>query len=521
MQKQHGQADYFVDGKIGYPASLGAEEIRPADAPPTDERANEVKAAARPQLRFGRMFKDLERPPENDDGLVALGQAMMDSPDFGDNLSLPAGYTYLAQFIAHDVSFEKNNNIPAGPVAAGNAIQLRTPSLDLDSLYGEGPKTKSSSHLYDGARFKIGETKADFFGDANRRYANDLYRENDENPHEPLIADLRNDDNLAVAQTHVAFLKFHNKVVERLSDEGFSGDILFEEAKEKVIRHYQWIVLNDLLPKIIDEDVLRKAHESSSDLVPDQAKGSFMPVEFSLAGFRLGHSMLRATYEWNRVFQSPTRGDRRVAKFADLIHQTGFRAETLGKGKNLGSPWIIDWTRFYDFTGHNGIATNPKFNWAKKIDTTLAADLKHFDMFLKHITDERFRSLAVADLVRGSRMQLPTGQAVAERIKLPCMRAADILEGPHMEVLRKHGFHKKTPLWYYILKEAEFYRGGQRLGPVGSFIVAETLVNLIRASRISIIRGNPWRPDLGQIMPDRFGMTDLLVFANVVNPLGS
>ncbi|HEX8089254.1 MAG TPA: hypothetical protein VF762_10400, partial [Blastocatellia bacterium] len=150
-----------------------------------------------------------------------------------------------------------------------------------------------------------------------------------------------------------------------------------------------------------------------------------------------------------------------------------------------------------------------------------APGLKDFDIFLRHITEEKFRSLAIADLVRGSRMGLPSGQSVAKLLELPPMRPSDILEGPHKKVLKRHEFHIKTPLWYYILKEAEVCRGGHRLGPVGSFIVAETLVNLIRASRISILRDENWRPSLGQIQPDKFGMTDLLVFANVVNPLGS
>ena len=525
MQKGHGHVDYVMVKEGLVDASIEGEGISSA-APQGHDVTAPISAPAesKPKLRFGRMFEDARLAPfqPDDQALVALGQVMLNSPDLGDNLSLPAGYTYLAQFVAHDMSFDQNINIPDDKISLDKVVQLRSPSLDLDSVYGAGPK--SQSRLYKSeTKLWVGKTLCSTVGDADREYWNDLPRENPDNPKEAVIADPRNDDNLAVSQTHVAFLRFHNKVVDHLSMDGLTGEALFEQARKKVIQHYQWIVVNDLLPRIIDETILKKAIENKNNpkyFILTQGKEPFMPVEFSLAAFRLGHSMVRDTYEWNRVFQSSNRSATKMAELADLFRQTGMRGR-LSKEQKLPSSWIIDWTRFYDFTGHNGIANNPKFNWSKKIDSTLAPALNEFEGFLRHITEEKFRSLAVLDLIRGKYLGLPTGQDVAKILGLHPLQPRDLSRGLHGDLLRYYDFDEKTPLWYYILKEAEICTGGNRLGPVGSYIVAETIVELIRTSRTSILKEQNWQPDLGQIESNKFAMADLLILANVVNPLGS
>jgi hypothetical protein len=78
-----------------------------------------------------------------------------------------------------------------------------------------------------------------------------------------------------------------------------------------------------------------------------------------------------------------------------------------------------------------------------------------------------------------------------------------------------------TPLWYYVLKEAEVIEGGTRLGPVGARIVGEVFVGLLKADRDSYLAGAPnWKPTLpasGGL--GTFRMADLLRFAGVVPPL--
>ena len=124
-----------------------------------------------------------------------------------------------------------------------------------------------------------------------------------------MIGDPRNDENLIVAQTHLAFLKFHNRVMDTLPQgAGNSGDEdrPFGRARRTVRWHYQWLVLNDFLPRVLDRAVLNDIRNNGRrfydfDAAPFGGR-PFMPLEFSVAAYRLGHSMVRETYDYNRTF---------------------------------------------------------------------------------------------------------------------------------------------------------------------------------------------------------------------------
>ncbi len=493
-------------------ASLAMEDFAHTSA--LDE---DVSAEAKPEFRFGRLFADLPPLDTTDESLIELGKLMFLNQDLSENPSLPAGYTFLGQFIAHDISLDVNFDIPSDRVNADEVENLRSPFLDLESLYGTGPSEAPDLYNADQVHLQVGDTEAVKTDDADRVYHNDLPRENKI----AVVSDLRSDENLALAQTHVAFIKFHNSVVDRISqDSQSSGSVIFEAARKKVIQHYQWIVLHDFLPKIIEEDTLKNALKNGSRrLEVKDGEAPFMPVEFSLAAFRVGHSMLIDYYEWNRVFQSPSDQKSGKAKFVDLLLFTGFGGLRLNT--TLPSNWIIDWTRFFDFTGFNGIANNPKFNYAKKFGTSLTPALGILTNFLTHITKSEFQSLPVLDLIRGSRLGLPSGQDVAQALGFEPISPSEMVKYPFPKTFTDFEFDKRTPLWYYIMREAEIFHNGKRLGPVGSRIVAETFVKLIRSSPHSILKERGWKPDLGQRERNEFGMADLLVCANVVNPLGS
>jgi hypothetical protein len=515
-----------------------------------------VVGTANPQpvskFRFGSLFPDLlkqARPatsigmgprPSNEAGFHELGQAMLDSPETGDHPSLPAGYTFLAQFVAHDVSFDETEGVTS--VSVERIRQGRSPSLDLDSLYGMDPPSQGQYYEADGIHLKLGKTQGSRLGGANLEFSNDLPRNHPEDPRFAFIPDTRNDDNLAIAQMHVAFIKFHNAVVDSLASRGISPGSLFEEAKRLVVQHYQWIVLRDFLPKIVEERVLDDVLSNPGKYFGEffagrEGKEPPMPVEFSFAAFRLGHSLLRDRYDWNRVFQQTGADARGAAILFDLFALTGHNGRMQRIGKRLPSNWIIDWRRFFDFRGFEGVSgfediTNyPEPNKTKRIDTSLSFALKILPGFLTKIP-KQYRLLPVLNLIRAKMVGLPTGQALAgalrERgISVEPLTDEQVAQGPHAAILTKHGFHTQTPLWYYILKEAEVAHQGERLGPLGSVIVASTLVGLIRASRVSILRGQEWRPELGQLRPDDFHMADLLALVkrrnrevDELNPIG-
>jgi len=522
MQRQHGMNLHSFSEERQAAASAGIEGATATLA------ASDLVDAQMPlphrQFRFGRMFQNPPlapfRPP-TPQGLIDLGLAMENSPDTGSHPNLPAGFTYLSQFIAHDISFDQTQGVPEGALTPEQIVQGRSPSLDLDSIYGMGPELDRQLFQADLIRLRVGATTPTLFGQAKTALPNDLPRDpgNASNPRQAIIGDARNDDNLAVAQTHLAFIRFHNAVADLLAKQGLFGKALYEATRVKVIQHYQWAVLHDFLPRILEAGVLAEVLKDGPRYFRLSAEDEpFVPVEFSFAAFRVGHSLIADVYEWNRVFQSPPQGFKAPAKLFDLFTFTGFSGNLQGS-PTLPSNWVIDWTRFYDFSGL-GLPNHPKFNRARKIDTTLTGALKRIPGFLASVPKE-YRSLAVLDLMRGRAVGLPTGQDVAARLGVTALTPDQVAQGPHEKVLTDHGFQHETPLWYYLLKEAETLHAGERLGPVGSRIMAETLVGLIRASRVSILRQAGWEPELGQRKSNQFGMADLLVLANVVNPLGS
>lgn len=528
------------EDEIENPLAEAVPVAAPAAAGNATPAPGNVETGTERRLKFGYLFSGLNPCRPADEKLIELGEAMVKEPDLGEHPTLLAGYTYLGQLITHDITFDPIQKIPDARVDDVHQVQQeRRRALELETLYGIGIPS-DNVELYEKRKhpkltyLKIGVTDPIPELGASCSYRNDLPRPNPNDQNKATLGDPRNDANLALAQVTVAFLRFHNKVAEHLNpNNNLHDDTLFERTRKKVVQHYQWVVLHDFLPKIIEQPVLDSVLESVFEDVRENrprnidGKWPFIPIEFSIGAFRLGHSMLRDTYEWNRIFQSSDRDpNKHPARLLDLFLLSG-RNGTMGKGGGqLPSEWIIDWTRFFDFTGFNGIANNPKSNKARKIDTSLTPGLKDFkDTIRLVITKPEFQSLPVLDLIRGSRYGLPSGQDVAKKLKaknldLRSLSPSEIAEGPHRDVLKKHKFDEETPLWYYILKEAQVRHEGKILGPVGSRIVAETFIELLWVSQHSILKEPDWKPDLGQKKDGEFGMADLLVFADVVNPLG-
>ncbi|MEP3478604.1 MAG: heme peroxidase family protein [Fuerstiella sp.] len=469
------------------------------------------------------MFPGLPPLQPSDEALIELGRAMLeaDSPPEGDT-EIPAGMTYLGQFIDHDITLDLTEGLPTSvldPTAIENG---RTPGLDLDSVYGAGPGEGSNSAAYedDGLHLTLGQTTGrDIFG-VDEAFPNDLPRKPADDPECPraaIIGDGRNDENLAVAQTHLAFLKFHNRIVDE-------GNHSFEDARRVARQHYQSIVLHDFLPRLVDPAVADDvATNGRKFFMPDGLAAGMrpcMPVEFSVAAYRLGHSMIRNEYEWNRVFSSTGPGSIAtlglVFEFSEVSTHRGIFTEP-----TVPSDWIIRWNSFHDFTGIGSISNHPQFNVVRRIDTVLAQKLDDLPEFKDLPPEQDFmKSLAARNLLRGKYLGLPSGQDVARAMGATPLTASEIREGEHASIIDEHRFGDATPLWYYILKEAEVQQDGQRLGEVGSRILLETFHALVEGSQDSILREENWGPTLASVDADRFTFADLLMFVDDINPIG-
>src|SRR3954453_15044417 len=525
--ERHGQETYFVFGEGVLGGSLDEEPAKPLAT---------AAAAGTPKFHFSRMGpkgtnKQLGGP------LRTKLAAKMGAGGGGES-KIPAGFTYLGQFLDHDLTFDKTTVMLGTKITPAQLLQGRSPSLDLDSLYGAGPGDPESAKFYeaDGIHLKTGKTVAappfgvmDGFdlprgagsGAAHKRRA--------------VIPDKRNDENLAVAQTHAAMIRFHNRVVDTLpaSVPAAQG---FATARELVTKHYQWMVRTDYLPRIaakaVVDDVFkhgRKAFEvgAAPPRVPT------IPIEFSAAAFRLGHSMVRRAYNWNRVFDDG-------GGTLDFLFLFSSTSGDLGGGARLPSNWIADFRRLYDFNEIpvKKLVVPPKrFNHAMRIDTRLVVPLRNlptgsFGGPAVAFDDPR-ANLAFRNLTRARMLTLATGQQMATFLKgkgvtLTALTQAQIRDGKGgakldgLTAAQRTALLKNTPLWFYVLREAEL--NGGRLNGVGARIVAETFHRAIQGSDFSIVRDTAFKPSLG---PDNktFRMVDLLSFAfrgkkSLLAPLG-
>ena len=482
-----------------------------------------VMARAVDTRDFGFLFAGLQNDPDNllperrqtRDALVELGKAMQAGG--GGDSDIPAAYTYFGQFLDHDITLELESAdlpdliapdlTPLGRAEIRDKVRnARTATLDLDSVYG-GPAPRDGEKMVIG---RVDESSGgrppgkDDFNDLPRRGRRPGDPELDR---EALIGDPRNDENLIVAQLHVAFLRAHNRLVNQGED--------FVGARRLLRQHYQHIVLHDLLKKIADPQVVDETIAQNRVYTPEPDR-LFMPLEFSVAAYRLGHSMVRAEYDFNVNF--------RPANFKQLFTFTALSGQVGGDGApefdTLPEVWIIEWENFVD--------AGAPFNKTRSIDTRLVEPLFELpDLQGRPREGDRAR-LAVRNLLRGYLLRLPTGQAVARALQgrlqgvrnIPVLTEQQIRSAASDEqaqVLQDAAFlERKTPLWYYILAEAAFLEGGERLGPVGSTIVAEVLVGLIRRSEGSILATAGWQPTLPSAQPGTFTLPDLLRFARVL-----
>src|SRR5438876_3579340 len=324
--------------------------------------------------RFGRMFRSLPAAEFRPEILAELAKAMTaereDPPtpeterDPEENTGISAGITYLGQFIDHDLTFDPSSSLQKqnDPDAL---VNFRSPRFDLDSVYGRGPDDQPYLYAADGVRMLLGSRLTGSPKDPNAR---DVPRSNPAaGPKRAIIGDPRNDENVIVAQLHAVFLRFHNRVAERLQGAHF-------ETVQRFVRwHYQWVVLHDFLPTIVETETLQ-------DVLPHLKNGTtlaadpprlrffrwrnepFIPVEFSVAAYRFGHSMVRPQYRLNTTL--PGRFGTFATSGLDLA---GFR--------QYPREFAIDWSLFFRMQAPPKDVGKERLQPAYKIDSSLVNPL--------------------------------------------------------------------------------------------------------------------------------------------------
>jgi hypothetical protein len=344
----------------------------------------------------------------------------------------------------------------------------------------------------------------------------DFHRQNGR----PLLSDDRNDQHLILAQLHVVFLQGHNRMVDYLKHGAFSakalpGETIFETARRLVTWHYQWIVRNEFLRWFVLPEIVQDIEQQGLQMFKPGSNGEMplLPIEFTQAAFRFGHSMVQPQYEINQWIG--------LVRLADLIRKTRAGRE----GESLPANRVVDWDRFTRAWGGNA-------NFAENIDTLISEDMFNLPAAAMPIFSKKSPlPLPEMTLLRGSRVGLPSGQEACRAAGVQPLTGAQIgFDDEGNEFLRDRGMNERTPLWYYLLREAEVlgirrFRGGECLGPLGSKIVAEVLLGVMNADPKHYLNVDPnWKPLTvvfgGSNEPHRLdGLRRFVAFAKDRHPL--
>jgi hypothetical protein len=504
---------------------------------------------------FGRIFRAL--PPaefgatdaETQANLKLLGKTMVgtddkpkDGPDTEES-GIPALYTYLGQFIDHDITFDPSSSLQKQNDPDG-LVDYRTPKFDLDNVYGRGPDDQP--YMYD---FSKGSDKARFLlgkqlsgAPAIKPPAQDLARNGSNvasgQKARAIIGDPRNDENALVSQLQTLFLRFHNRLIDDLG-------MNFSQAQRSLRFHYQWMLINDFLPTLVNKTTLQsvfphlKTTSSIADAPPvlkfyHARDMAYMPLEFSVAAYRFGHSMVRPGYRLNDSDNT----------LLPIFGQAGSpsRPKSLRGFMAPADDWAIDWARFIDIAPRpEGIILDDKGNapngmppsaqqlvenktrlqLAYRIDSSIVFPLGDLP---PDVADLIIPSLAERNLVRGWRLRLPNGQSVAKAmgetpIDIKIGKFEDAESGVQAIEAISPAFKDNCPLWAYCLAETHAHTvpgihgvNSKLLGPVGGRIVAETFAGLIVNDSQSFLSQEPrWKPTIGG--GKIFGLKEFVNFA--------
>jgi hypothetical protein len=466
------------------------------------------------EARFGLIFRRLPAFTPPDSLLQSLAAAMHELADqpvaeglsSNDNPRIPAGFTFLGQFIDHDLTLDRTP-FELATADPDGTINFSSPSFDLRSVYGRGPAEDPQFYGWSTPDGTLDHDKFRLEPNGNVDPAGipvlDVPRQLD--PADPatfgtaIIADPRNDENLIIIQLHIAFMRFHNAVVDYVRDQGYPPDLVFASARRLVRWYYQWLVLHHylklaigdaMLGQIFQEHVNRPPTIATSYYKPQNTAKPYIPIEWAVAVFRFGHSQARPMYMLRDTF-------------VPLFDPTG--GPDLRGGRPLPGDAVIRWSNIMPVGSFTPGQLPPPFR-SRRIDAGLSLPL--FTLPPSALPSPGPVSLAERNLVRGKRFGLPSGQQVAK-----AMRVKRVWTNQELG-LSDPNWKGEAPLWYYVLKESSLQYNGELLGDVGGRLVGEVLVKLFQLDVNSYYNQNAlFRPQPPMATTDgEFTISDLLTF---------
>ncbi|GAA0604283.1 peroxidase family protein [Craurococcus roseus] len=480
---------------------LGATDTATAPPPPAAVGPSTGGGPDRGAAREGRLrnflgepaerFAAIEKTPQR---LKALAHMMTRTAGTRERDSkIPAGFTYLLQFVVHDLVDTEPSVLEAPHVEPGDRGNRRRKPLRLETLYGDGAGRAAERDESDADKLLVGPMApggAGKGGAAPRRDAPrcPLAQAGEEPPFwRTLLADEKNDTNVVLSQLTVLFTMLHNELVEA---QGKGAEGRFDKARQATTLIYRHILRQEVLPKIIHPAVWKLYDGGFERLEPGPT--SALPVEFTHGAFRFGHAMAQHRYQLNQATEDyPTR-------ITDLLRQTAERAGR--EDLPLTADWIVAWSRFFGFEGR----TEP--NYARRIGPTVIGSLTAETLFPPKGA-AGMPGLVHRDLMSSALAGLWSVRALIRRLRederLEQLR--DLLPGSDAELRAQvRGWLEKNrhpefqledadvaaltddpPMSFYVLLEAELarqkegYADVETLGPLGSVVVAEVMLGIL------------------------------------------
>ena len=366
------------------------------------------------------------------------------------------GYTYFGQLLAHDLTKDTSSLDEAWRKEPHELKNSQTPKLDLDVLYGGGPGVSPELYEDDDTRLKVGSSS-----DVGKRFDICVGAQG-----ERILADDRGAENLILRQMTAVFARLHNFAVEQFRETISDPAKLFERARLQTQWQFQWLVIKDYLPTLLDLDIYKRVFVEGKSTI--RWNNFSIPIEFSAAAMRFGHAMVRPNY---------------LFSFGNDMLLSNVFGRTPDRGA-LPDALEINWGFFFQGAGPAGSVTT------RPIDTRLSVPLHALPRNLIGVPEvacphtriaKNPEQLAVRTLLRGAGLRLASGQTVARAFDEQVLTERELsqnADGQDTEqgrILREADLLQDTPLWYYVLKESELSENGNRVGPVGSYLIAETI----------------------------------------------
>lgn len=442
-------------------------------------QANDQSAASG---RFGRMFHDLPglyTDPEILEKLGGLAGPMDGGTGTNPSATIDVGHVFFGQFVDHDVTLDTSSSLTQVN-RPSDIVNVRTPTLDLDCIYGDGPE--GSPYLYFDHIYVVTGANGTATTAPNPINQSDAHAKLDLSraPNgRALIGDPRNDENRILSQVQLAFHNFHNEVVNHVkSTHDIDDEIeIFETARAIVTAHYHWALIYDFLPKICGADIVWDILHRGRKFYCTAGQPPFIPVEFSVAGFRFGHTLVPQTIQAQQ-------GGSRFSLFGSKFGR-GFSPLSDDDAK-------VDMFEMFAINGSGRTVQR-----SEKMDSKLASTLLNLPSDIASNPS----SLATRNLLRGQSFMLPSGEAISTKMGID---AAIIDQVSDAANTASGGTLKGcTPLWYYMMMEAEVIgraddgisTPGEGLGPMGGRLVAEVIIGLMELDSRSFLASNrSWQP---------------------------